>query len=101
MLRTHTCGQLTINNLGETISLAGWVQKSRDLGGTTFIDIRDRYGLTQLVLNEDTEATLRENAAPIQRAETPQAELHRLLGKTHRLEIGDHPTLGFFKAWAK
>lgn len=60
MLRTHTCGQLNISNLGETITLCGWVQKSRDLGGTTFIDVRDRYGLTQLVLNTDTDANLRE-----------------------------------------
>src|SRR4051812_8957292 len=60
MLRTHTCGQLNISNLGETVTLCGWVQKSRDLGGTTFIDVRDRYGLTQLVLNTDTDAGLRE-----------------------------------------
>ncbi|MES2265213.1 MAG: aspartate--tRNA ligase [Bacteroidota bacterium] len=60
MLRTHTCGQLNISNLGETVTLCGWVQKSRDLGGTTFIDVRDRYGLTQLVLNTDTDASLRE-----------------------------------------
>ena len=62
MLRTHTCGELTINNLGEAVILCGWVQKSRDLGGTTFIDIRDRYGLTQLVFNTDTDAALRETS---------------------------------------
>jgi aspartyl-tRNA synthetase len=60
MLRTHSCGELSINNLSETVTLCGWVQKSRDLGGTTFIDVRDRYGLTQLVLNTDTDADLRE-----------------------------------------
>jgi aspartyl-tRNA synthetase len=60
MLRTHTCGELNLSHLGQEVVLCGWVQKSRDLGGTTFIDVRDRYGLTQLVLNADTDAELRE-----------------------------------------
>ncbi|MES2274603.1 MAG: aspartate--tRNA ligase [Bacteroidota bacterium] len=67
MLRTHTCGELNISNLGQSVTLCGWVQKSRDLGGTTFIDMRDRYGLTQLVLNSDTDATLRETARGLTR----------------------------------
>jgi aspartyl-tRNA synthetase len=62
MLRTHTCGELNISQLGQTVTLCGWVQKSRDLGGTTFIDIRDRYGLTQLVLNSGTDAAVRDLA---------------------------------------
>ena len=60
MLRTHTCGDLNISHLGQTVTLCGWVQKSRDLGGTTFIDMRDRYGLTQLVFNTDTSDAMRE-----------------------------------------
>lgn len=62
MLRTVTCGTLTFNNLGESVTLCGWVQKSRDLGGMTFIDIRDRYGITQLVFNMDDNRELCEAA---------------------------------------
>ncbi|WPU99420.1 aspartate--tRNA ligase [Mucilaginibacter sp. cycad4] len=62
MLRTHTCGELNISHLGQTVTLCGWVQKSRDLGGTTFIDVRDRYGLTQLIFNTDSDASLREKS---------------------------------------
>src|SRR4051812_4277547 len=53
MHRTHTCGELTIADLGKEIVLSGWVQKSRDLGAMTFVDIRDRYGITQLVFKAD------------------------------------------------
>ncbi len=67
MLRTHTCGELNLGSLNQVVTLCGWVQKSRDLGGTTFIDVRDRYGLTQLVLNADTDATLREKARTLGR----------------------------------
>ncbi|MBN2747572.1 MAG: aspartate--tRNA ligase, partial [Bacteroidales bacterium] len=58
MYRTHNCGQLRIQDTGLQVTLSGWIHKSRDLGGMTFIDLRDRYGLTQLVFNMDTNAEL-------------------------------------------
>lgn len=67
MLRTHTCGELTIADLGKEIKLCGWVQKSRDLGGMTFVDIRDRYGITQLAFNADDNAELRTKARELGR----------------------------------
>ena len=67
MQRTHTCGELTTAQLGQTVVLSGWVHKSRDLGGMTFIDVRDRYGITQLVFDADADETLRNNARDLGR----------------------------------
>src|SRR5574344_401012 len=58
MVRTHTCGVLRIEDCEKEVTLCGWLQRSRDLGGMTFIDLRDRYGITQLVFNMDTDPEL-------------------------------------------
>lgn len=73
MYRTHTCGELRIENVGQKVTLAGWVQRSRKLGGMTFIDLRDRYGITQLVLEADADAALVETATSLGREYVIQA----------------------------
>lgn len=64
-IRTHMCGELSLNNLGEEVSLTGWVQKSRDLGGLLFIDLRDRTGILQVVFNKDIDSQLFEKAQKV------------------------------------
>ncbi len=58
MFRTHNCGELNISHIDQNIQLSGWIQKSRDLGGLTFIDLRDRYGITQLIFNIEKDENL-------------------------------------------
>ena len=73
MYRTNTCGELTIQNVGQQVTLCGWLQRSRDLGGMTFIDLRDRYGITQLAFNMETNPELCEQARRLGREYVIQA----------------------------
>ncbi len=67
MLRTHTCGELRLSDINKEVRLCGWVHKSRDLGGMTFIDLRDRFGISQLAFNMDTNPELCEKARKLGR----------------------------------
>lgn len=91
MYRTHTCGELRIENVGQKVTLAGWVQRSRKLGGMTFIDLRDRYGITQLVLEADADATLVETATSLGREYVIQAtgEVVERQSRNARMDTGD------------
>lgn len=91
MLRTHTCGELRICDTGKTVRLAGWVQKLRKLGGMTFIDLRDRYGITQLVVEADAPAALVEVSVSLGREFVIQAEglVVERQSKNPKMETGD------------
>lgn len=73
MYRTHTCGELNIEKVGERVTLSGWVQKGRDLGGMTFVDLRDRFGVTQLAFNDEKNAELLKAARKLGREYVVQA----------------------------
>ncbi len=91
MYRSHTCGELRIENVGQKVTLAGWVQRSRKLGGMTFIDLRDRYGITQLVLEADADAALVETATSLGREYVIQAtgEVVERQSKNSKMDTGD------------
>ena len=74
MYRTHTCGEIRLTDVTKEITVSGWVQKSRDLGGMTFIDLRDRYGIVQLVFNLDADSSLCESARKLGREFVIQAK---------------------------
>ena len=67
MYRSHTCGELRSANINQTVTLAGWVQKVRNLGAMAFIDLRDRYGITQIVVEESSAEQTKEAAARLGR----------------------------------
>ena len=91
MYRTHTCGELRIENVGQTVTLAGWVQKSRKLGGMTFVDLRDRYGITQLVVDAHAAAELVETAGSLGREWVLQVtgEVIERQSKNPKMATGD------------
>ena len=91
MYRTNTCGELRISDVGKAVTLAGWVQRSRKLGGMTFIDLRDRYGITQLVVEADAPAELVETATSLGREFVIQAqgEVVERSSKNAKIPTGD------------
>ncbi len=91
MYRTNTCGELRIDNVGQTVTLAGWVQGVHNLGALTFVDLRDRYGITQLAFNEDAPEALKEQAGHLGREYVVQATgtVAERYSKNAKLPTGD------------
>ena len=91
MYRTNTCGELNIRDAGKEVTLCGWVQRSRDLGRMTFVDLRDRYGITQLVFNMDTNRELCDKARKLGREFVVRAKgkVRERSNKNPRLSTGD------------
>ena len=91
MYRTNTCGELRLANVGETVTLSGWVQRTRKMGGMAFADLRDRYGITQLVFDEATDADLCERANKLGREWVIQVvgEVSERQSKNKNLPTGD------------
>ena len=91
MYRTHTCGELRISNINQTVTLAGWVQRSRKMGAMTFVDLRDRYGITQLVFNEEVNADLCERANHLGREYVVQVTgiVNERFSKNKNIPTGD------------
>lgn len=91
MYRTHTCGELRIGDVGKSVTLAGWVQRTRKLGGMTFVDLRDRYGITQLVVEADAPAALVEAVEKLGREYVIQAKgtVVERASKNPKMDTGD------------
>ena len=91
MYRSHTCGELRISDVNKQVTLAGWVQRSRKMGGMTFIDLRDRYGITQLVFNEEANAELCERANRLGREFVIQVKgtVNERFSKNQHIPTGD------------
>ena len=91
MYRSHTCGELRISDVNKQVTLAGWVQRSRKMGGMTFVDLRDRYGITQLVFNEEVNAELCERANHLGREFVIQVKgtVNERFSKNQHIPTGD------------
>ena len=91
MYRTHTCGELRLSNAGQTVTLAGWVQRTRKMGGMSFVDLRDRYGITQLVFNEEVNEPLCEEANKLGREYVIQVtgKVNERYSKNSNIPTGD------------
>ena len=91
MYRTHTCGQLRMENVNESVCLSGWVQKVRKLGAMTFVDLRDRYGITQLVVEESAPEEIKANVARLGREFVIQVKgtVIERASKNNKIPTGD------------
>ncbi len=91
MYRSHTCGELRIEHVGQNVTLSGWIQKSRALGGMTFIDLRDRYGITQLAFSEEDNKALLDDARKLGREYVIQikGEVIERASKNDQLPTGE------------
>ena len=91
MYRTHNNGELRIKNIDQKVKLCGWIQKSRDLGGMTFVDLRDRYGITQLAFNEELNKSLSEKARSLNREWVVEIEgiVRERSNKNHKINTGE------------
>lgn len=91
MYRTKTCGELRIQNVGENVTLAGWVQRIRKIGGMTFVELRDRYGITQLAFNEQQSSDLFNQANELGREFVIQiqGQVNERYSKNNKIDTGD------------
>ena len=91
MYRTHTCGELRLADKGSQVTLAGWVQRIRKMGGMSFIDLRDRYGITQLVTDDNSSESVKAALAQLGREAVIQVkgEVAERQSKNPKLDTGD------------